>query len=180
MIIQIAEAKKLLKDIEGLHDERITSLKAEIAKLENELLEARKANREIAKLAMDRYFEIKRLKRAIEKEKVFLLDDEGKPIKEFTLKGTLELIKEPTKEKLEVGKWYHTTDFKLKELKKLLPVGTKVEVEKEIFYPNIDKEPPNVVEQCEVKEVIKGIPNQKTYISKGEAFFKEWFKIIKE
>lgn len=180
MIRQIAEEHKLLGAIKRLHEENTKSLKAEVAGLEVELLEARKANREIAKLAMDRYFEIKRLKREIEKEKVFLLDDEGKPIKEFTLKGTLELIKEPTKEKLEVGKWYHTTDFKLEELKKLLPVGTKVEVEKEIFYPNIDKEPPNIVEQCEVKEVIKGIPNQETYISKGEAFFKEWFKIIEE
>jgi hypothetical protein len=180
MIIQVAEVKKLLKDIEVLHEETVTSLKAEIAKLENELLEARKANREIAKLAMDRYFEIKRLKKEIEKEKVFLVDDGGKPIKEFTLKGTLKLIKEPAEEKLEVGKWYHTTDFSLEELKELLPVGTKVEAEKEVFYQNIDIEPPNVVEQCEVKEVIKGIPNQKTYISKGEAFFKEWFKIIEE
>lgn len=180
MIRPIAETHKLLGAITRLHEENIKNLKAEIAKLENELLEARKANTEIAKLAMDRYFEIKRLKKEIEDKKVFLLDDEGKPIKGFTLKGTLKLVKEPTKGKLEVGKWYHTTDFSLEELKELLPVGTRVEAEKEVFYPNIDKEPPKKVEQCEVKEVIKGIPNQKTYISKGEAFFKEWFKIIKE
>ena len=221
MIIQVAEAKKLLKDIEVLHDETVTSLKAEIVKLENELLEARKANIEMAKVALDRYFVIKHLKEVNEKKdkdiddlnaslfkvtqesmekdktikaleeqemelklskenKLFLLDDKGTPIKSFTLTEKLTLMEEPAKEKLEVGKWYHTTDFKLEELKELLPVGTRVEVEKEIFYPNIKKEPPNEVEQCEVKEVIKGIPNQETYISKGEAFFKEWFKIIEE
>lgn len=180
MIRQIAEAHKLLGAIKRLHEENTKSLKAEVVRLENALLEARKANIEIAKVALDRYFEIKQLKEEIEKEKVFLVDDEGKPIKEFTLKGTLKLIKEPAEEKLEVGKWYHTTDFSLEELKELLPVGTKVEVEKEVFYENIDIEPPKVVEKCEVKEVIKGIPNHKTYISKGEAFFKEWFKIIEE
>ena len=180
MIIQIAEAKKLLKDIEGLHEETITSLKAEIARLENELLEARKANREIAKLAMDRYFEIKRLKKEIEKEKVLLVDDEGKPIKELTLKGTLKLIKEPTKEKLEAGKWYHTTDFSLEELRELLPVETKVEVEKKVLYDGIKNTPPTETITTEVSCVTTDAFDNGVYIDTGSAFFKEWFKIIEE
>ena len=135
MIIQVAEAKKLLKGIEVLHDETVTSLKVEIARLENQLLEARKANTEIAKLAMNRYFEIKQLKKEIENKKVFLVDDEGKPIKEFKLNGTLNLIKEPTKGKLEAGKWYHSTDFSLEELKELLPVGTKVDHPEDVSFP---------------------------------------------
>lgn len=180
MIIQIAEAKKLLKDIEGLHEETITSLKAEIAKLENELLEARKANREIAKLAMDRYFEIKRLKKEIEKEKVLLVDDEGKPIKELTLKGTLNLIKESTKGKLEAGKWYHTTDFSLEELKELLPVETKVEVEEKVIYDGITNTPPTETITTEVFCVTTGNFDNGVYLDTGNAFFKEWFKIIEE
>lgn len=36
--------------------------------------------------------------------KIFLLDDEGIPIKSFTLTGKLTVMKEPTKAGLEVGK----------------------------------------------------------------------------
>lgn len=180
MIRQIAEAHKLLGAIKRLHEESTKSLKAEVARLEVELLEARKANTEIAKLAMDRYFEIKRLKREIEKEKVFLLDDEGKPIKEFTLKGRLKLIKEPTKEKLEVGKWYHTTDFTKEELTELLPNGTTVLVEKEVLYNNIEKEPPTKTTAGKVLEIAEVCYNGRSLINIGSPFYKEWFKIIEE
>lgn len=54
MIRQIAEAHKLLGAIKRLHEENTKSIKAEIVRLKVELLEARKANTEVAKLAIDR------------------------------------------------------------------------------------------------------------------------------
>lgn len=61
-------------------------------------------------------------------KKVFLLDDEGTPIKSFTLTGKLTMLKEPAEEKLEVGKWYDARTFEEETLKKLLPVGTLVAI----------------------------------------------------
>lgn len=114
-------------------------------------------------------------------KKVFLLDDEGTPIKSFTLTGKLTVMEEPAEEKLKVGKWYNTTDFTVEKLKELLPVGTKVVVEYKIHYEGINEEPPKETERCIVEEVIKGIPNQKTYIKvKDGVNYKEWFKIIEE
>lgn len=177
MIRQIAETHKLLEAIKRLHEENTKSLKAEIARLEVELLEARKANTEIAKLAMDRYFEIKRLKREIENKKVYLLDDEGKPIKEFTLKGTLTLVKE----KLEVGKWYHTDDFTVEKLKELLPIGTAIMVEKDVEYDNIGSKPPTKVELYTVKKITtRNWETDKPLVDVGETIAREWFKIVKE
>ena len=117
---------------------------------------------------------------ATKENKLFLLDDEGTPIKSFTLTGKLTVMKEPTEEKLEAGKWYHTTDFSKEELEKLLPVGTKVEVEQEVYYPNINRRSPVNTVFKEVKEIVYGIPNGKTYVSIQSDFYKEWFKIIKE
>lgn len=177
MIRQIAEAHKLLGAIKRLHEENTKSLKVEIARLENELLEARKANTEIAKLAMDRYFEIKRLKKEIENKKVFLLDDDGKPIKEFTLKGTLTLVKE----KLEVGKWYHTTDFTVEELTELLPKGTAILVEEKELYENIETTPPTETKKTTVESVTESNFSATTLIEIATGdFLKEWFKIIEE
>ena len=61
-------------------------------------------------------------------KKVFLLDDEGTPIKSFTLTGKLTVMSEPVEENLEVGKWYDARTFKVETLKKLLPVGTLVAI----------------------------------------------------
>lgn len=177
MIRKIAKAHKLLGAIKRLHEEETKSLKAEIARLENELLEARKANTETAKLAMDRYFEIKRLKKEIEAKKVFLLDDKGKPIKEFILKGTLTLVKE----KLEVGKWYHTTDFTVEELTELLPKGTAILVEEKEMYENIETTPPTETKKTTVESVTGGYLSKITLIEIATGdFLKEWFKIIEE
>lgn len=92
-----------------------------------------------------------------------------------------ELRAESTEEKLEVGKWYNTTDFTKEKLEALLPVGTKVEVECKIHYLGINEKPPKETERCTVEEVVKGQPNQKTYIKVEERpIYKEWFKIIEE
>lgn len=113
-------------------------------------------------------------------KKVFLLDDEGTPIKSFTLTGKLTVIEEPAEEKLKVGKWYHTTDFKKEELDELLPVGTKVEVEERVIYDDIENEPPTETMITEVVSITTGNFNDNVYIEADTAFMKEWFKIIKE
>ena len=222
MIIQIAEAKKLLKDIESLHDETITSLKAEIAKLENELLEARKANIEMAKVALDRYFEIKHLKEANEKKdkdiddlnasifkvtqesmekdktieaqaeqvkelklakenKLFLLDDEGTPIKSFTLIGKLTLMEEPAKEKLEVGKWYDARTFEVEKLKELLPAGTRVAITTDLSEDEQRiREPKSCIRETIVTKVDKARNGTAFYVIDYQTIENYWFKIIKE
>lgn len=92
-----------------------------------------------------------------------------------------ELRAESDEEKLKVGKWYHTTDFTKEKLERLLPVGTKVIVEHQIYYLGISEKPPKETERCTVEEVVKGQTNQKTYIKvKERPIYKEWFKIIEE
>lgn len=113
-------------------------------------------------------------------KKVFLLDDEGKPIKSLTLTGKLTVMEEPAEEKLEVGKWYHTTDFTKEKLTELLPKGTPVEVEREALYDNIEKEPPTKTTTSKVLAITEGLSDKDPLINIGSLFNKEWFKIIEE
>lgn len=115
-------------------------------------------------------------------KKVFLLDDEGTPIKSFTLAGKLTQMDkpEPNEEKIEAGKWYHTTDFTKEELEALLPIGTKVEVEAEVHYKDMaTKEPENTV-ISEVEDIVQGNIEGRLLINIGSWFNREWFKIIEE
>lgn len=113
-------------------------------------------------------------------KKVLLLDDEGTPIKSFTLTGKLIMLKESAEEKLEVGKWYHTTDFTKEKLTELLPKGTSVEVEREALYDNIEKEPPTKTTTSKVLAITEGLSDKDPLINIGSLFNKEWFKIIEE
>lgn len=119
---------------------------------------------------------------ATKENRLFLLDDEGTPIKSFTLTGKITLMDEPepSEEKLEVGKWYHTTDFTKEKLERLLQAGTLVEVEESTRYEGIEKEPPTQTVEREVKDIVKGNWSEKVFISVGDIFMKEWFKIIEE
>ena len=87
---------------------------------------------------------------------------------------------EPTEEKLETGKWYHTIDFTADELRKLLPVGTTILVEKDVIYNSIETEPPTTTKICKVKDIIKGNLTFKALIDINEGFLREWFQIVKE
>lgn len=113
-------------------------------------------------------------------KKVFLLDDEGTPIKSFALTGKITVMDEPAKEKLEVGKWYHTTNFTQEELTELLPKGTTVLVERGVRYDNIEKEPPTNTMAGKVVEITEGLYYESPLINIGSLFNKEWFKIIEE
>ena len=100
--------------------------------------------------------------------------------KEFTIKGKIEWVKKPAEEKLEVGKWYHTTDYTVDELRKLLPVGTTIFVEKDVVYDSIDTEPPTRAKICKVKDIIRGNFKFTALIDINEGFLREWFQIVKE
>lgn len=86
-------------------------------------------------------------------KKVLLLDDEGTPIKSFTLTG---------------------------KLTELLPKGTPVEVEREALYDNIEKEPPTKTTTSKVLAITEGLSDKDPLINIGSLFNKEWFKIIEE
>lgn len=153
MIRQSAEAHKLLGAIKRLHEENTKSLKAEIAKLENELLEARKANIEMAKVAMDRYFEIKRLK---------------------------EELKKP-KSKLKVGKWYDARKFKIEKLQELLPIGTKVAITTNISEDEQRiREPKSGIGTTRVTRIEKVMNETVIYVERYYYIENYWFKIIEE
>lgn len=96
----------------------------------------------------------------------------------FATDKNLELINEKT---LQVDKWYHTTDFALEELQELLPSGTKVEVEAEVLYANIETTPPTKTKQVTVESVTTSAFEEKVFIAAINAnFYKEWFKIVQE
>lgn len=120
--------------------------------------------------------------------KVFLLDDEGTPIKSFTLTGKLTILKEPTEEKLEVGKWYDARTFEEEKLKKLLPVGTLVaivtdgEVDEGRNKPEGDR---SIIVHSTVTSVeseVDGWDSEATviYVERYQFVSNNWFKIIEE
>ena len=121
-------------------------------------------------------------------KKVFLLDDEGKPIKSFTLTGKLTVMDEPTKENLEVGKWYDARTFEEEALKKLLPVGTLVAivtdgvVDERRTKPEGDR---SIIVHSTVTSVdseVSGWNSEETviYVERYQFVSNNWFKIIKE
>ena len=121
-------------------------------------------------------------------KKVFLLDDEGTPIKSFTLTGKLTIMDETAEEKLEVGKWYDARTFEEETLKKLLPVGTLVaivtdgEVDERRNKPEGDR---SIIVHSTVTSVdseVSGWNSKETviYVERYQFVSNNWFKIIEE
>lgn len=121
-------------------------------------------------------------------KKVYLLDDEGTPIKSFTLHGKLTFMKEPepTEEKLEVGKWYDARTFDVETLKKLLLVGTLVEITTSLTYDERVGESPKLrLETSRVTKVVAednilGVTDTVIYVERFMHVSCNWFKIIEE
>lgn len=96
----------------------------------------------------------------------------------FASEKNLELIPQET---LQANKWYHTTDFTVDELQALLPSGTKVEVEAEVLYNNIDTTPPTKTKRAVVENIVPSAIEHQTFIeTTNDSFYKEWFKIVQE
>lgn len=112
---------------------------------------------------------------------VFLLDDEGTPIKSFTLTGKLTILDEITEEKLEVGKWYDARTFEVEKLKELLPVGTKVAITTNTSEDEQRiREPQDCVVHTRVTRVDKLNNGAIFYVDRYQYIENYWFKIIKE
>lgn len=96
-------------------------------------------------------------------------------------KRTMTLLEPSTKGALEVGKWYHTTDFTVEELSQLLPKGTIIETEQEVLYAGIETEPPTKTVTKVVEEVTTSMFGDPALIAVAESgFLKEWFKLLQE
>lgn len=120
-------------------------------------------------------------------KKVFLLDDEGTPIKSFTLTGKLTFMDEPAEEKLEVGKWYDARTFEVEKLKELLPVGTQVAIipnsqvdEAEVINEEEDNHITRVSKIVEEFDITKGRKQTVVYADIYEFVPNNWFKITEE
>lgn len=91
--------------------------------------------------------------------------------------GNMELIVDT----LQKNKWYHTTDFSVDELSKLLPSGTKLQVEKQVLYDGIGEIPPKETKSCVVKGITTSAFGEQTLIEGvGDGFLREWFKIVED
>jgi hypothetical protein len=184
----IAEKKVLMEENE--------ELKEMLESTKNDLFHARAQNRclseRLADLQNEKRKDLEKRVADLEEQlakKVFLLDDEGTPIKSLTLTGKLVLMKElePTEEKLEVGKWYDARTFEVEKLKELLPVGTKVAIIPNSYVDEAEvineKEPnhiTNVTEVVEEYDLEKGKKQTVVYADVYEFVPNNWFKIIKE
>lgn len=82
---------------------------------------------------------------------------------------------------LRPNKWYHTQDFTVEELKELLPSGTTIETEKEVWYNGIETEPPTNTQTGVAVGISTSCIGDKPLIeTNGSIYLKEWFKITEE
>lgn len=96
----------------------------------------------------------------------------------YGCKGNMTLLEPSIKGSLEVGKWYHTTDFTVEELSKLLPNGTTIETEKEVLYDGIETTPPKNTVTKIVNRITTSAFGDKALIEVTQGnFLKEWFKL---
>ena len=172
----IKKLKETQRDLQWQYD-------MELYRLENNLKKKEKAiddlNASLFKITQEN----------MEKDKI--IEALEKQVKQMNIKTDLEKrvadleerlkTKENTEEKLEVGKWYHTTDFTKEELEKLLPKETTILVEKKVLYENIETTPPTETKKTTVKRITTANFSEITLIEIDTGdFLKEWFKIIKE
>lgn len=121
-------------------------------------------------------------------KKVFLLDDNGTPIKSFTLTGKLTVMDETTEEKLEVGKWHDARTFEVETLKKLLPVGTLVtiiaewDIDEKRNLTNCDRYRTEVSPVTSIESEVdeQGREETNIYVDRYKVVPNYWFKILKE
>lgn len=92
-------------------------------------------------------------------------------------KAAMELL--PTT--LQTNTWYHTTDFTLEELSRLLPKGTHLQVEKQVIYDGIETTPPKETLTTTVESVTTSFLTEEPLIkTTGGTFLREWFKIVED
>lgn len=96
----------------------------------------------------------------------------------YGCKENMTLLEPSIKGSLEVGKWYHTTDFTAEELQQLLPSGTTVETEKKAWYNGIETESPTNTQTGVVVGISTSCLGDEPLIeTNGSIYLKEWFKL---
>lgn len=114
-------------------------------------------------------------------KKVSLLDDNCTPIKSFTLTGKLTVMDEPAEEKLEVGKWHDARTFDIEKLKRLLQVGTLVEI---TTSASADERVASAPQDCIVRTRVTSVEKENNgavvYVERYQYVENNWFKIIEE
>ena len=173
---------------------KIEELEIRISELVKENNELREAGARLAKENIRKHFllkqeielgmklfkdnvELHKELKELKKDKLVNLCKDDKKLTEISLGG--DLIVEKVKA-LEHNKWYHSKDFTIEELKKLLPIGTAILVEKQIVYKGIDVKPPTETLTRKVVKIIRRAWSKEPLIDVGKMENKEWFKIIKE
>lgn len=79
---------------------------------------------------------------------------------------------------LKTNTWYHTTDFTLEELSRLLPSGTRIQVEKQVIYDGIGTTPPTETRTTTVESVTTSFLTEEPLIeTTSGTFLKEWFML---
>lgn len=87
---------------------------------------------------------------------------------------TMELL--PTT--LKTNTWYHTTDFTLEELSRLLPSGTRLQVEKQVMYDGMKTTPPTETLTATVESVTTFLLTEEPLIETSSGtFLKKWFML---
>ena len=176
----IAEKKALMEENE--------ELKEMLESARHDLFYTREQNRFLSESLVDLQNEKRKdlekrvadLEEQLEKN-IFLLDDEGTPIKSFTLTGKLTMMGEPAEEKLEVGKWYDARTFEVEKLKWLLPVGTQIEITTDT---SEDERRTSAPQNCIVSTIVTGVEKENNgavvYVERYQYVENYWFKIIEE
>lgn len=89
----------------------------------------------------------------------------------------MELLPEQPKT-LKKDTWYHTKDFTLEELSRLLPSGTRLQVEKQVLYDGIEATPPTETRTATVENITTSFLTEEPLIeTTSGTFLKEWFML---
>ena len=179
--------KELIEEKKALMEEN-EELKEMLESTRHDLFYTREQNRflseSLADLQNEKRKDLEKRVADLEEQlakKIFLLDDEGTPIKSFTLTGKLTMIKKPAEGELEVGKWYDARTFDVEKLKRLLPVGTQVEI---TTNTSEDERRTNAPQNCIVSTIVTGVEKENNgavvYVERYQYVENYWFKIIEE
>lgn len=177
MVTQLMELEML---ISGLRQDN-SKLRELLNEKDAEVFELREELKKVKELK-DLEKRVADIEEQLEKN-IFLLDDEGTPIKSFTLTGKLVLMEEPehTEEKLEVGKWYDARTFEVEKLKELLPRGTQVAITTNISEDEQrTREPKTCIVHTKVTRIGKEKSKTVFYVERYQTIENYWFKIIEE
>lgn len=212
----LKEIKDAHNNVQHLYETKIRELEAVIEKKEKALVELNASLFKMAQENIAKDEEIKGLKtpkvlptekpfnvemltpmfdmhadivRQIEANRARQLESELiKLPKEFTMKGTIEWNKEPAEEKLEVDKWYDARTFDEETLKKLLKVGTFVNVLTD-WQEDEKRDVPKVDDCLIVTAFVTAVEGETTgwdkeetavYVDRYKIVPNYWFKILKE